>query len=150
MLLTFTQPLATNTKYELCVSGIQDLAGNAMTSTECDSIEWILTIPQDTIPPEPLDAWLESLSEVKVSFNEPVDASAENTANYTGINVATAIRNASLDTVTLTLTAPIANATPTTMYVSNISDTAGNLNTNTYEFTVCMDTIGHTAFCVIT
>ncbi|MDI6832685.1 MAG: lamin tail domain-containing protein [Bacteroidales bacterium] len=150
VLLTFNQPLAPNTKYELCVSGIQDLAGNAMTSTECDSIEWITIIPQDTIPPEPLDAWLESLTEVKVSFNEPVDASAENTANYTGINVATATRNTTLDTVTLTLSTPIANATPTTMYVSNISDTAGNVNTNTYEFTLFMDTVVHTPNWVIT
>ncbi|MDI3544976.1 MAG: hypothetical protein PWP68_393 [Rikenellaceae bacterium] len=150
VLLTFTQPLAPNTKYELCVSGIQDLAGNAMTSTECDSIEWITIIPQDTIPPVPLDAWLESLSEVKVSFNEPVDASAENIANYTGINVATATRNTTLDTVTLTLSTPIANATPTTMYVSNISDTAGNVNTNTYEFTLFMDTVEHTPNWVIT
>jgi len=150
VLLTFTQPLAPNTKYELCVSGIQDLAGNAMTSTECDSIEWVTTLPQDTIPPVPLDAWLESLSEVKVSFNEPVDASAENIANYTGINVATATRNSTLDTVTLILSTPIANATPTTMYISNISDTAGNVNTNTYEFTLFMDTVGHTPNWVIT
>ena len=150
VLLTFTQPLAPNTKYELCVSGIQDLAGNAMTSTECDSIEWVTTLPQDTIPPVPLDAWLESLSEVKVSFNEPVDASAENIANYTGINVATATRNSTLDTVTLILSTPIANATPTTMYVSNISDTAGNLNTNVYDFTLFLDTVQHTANWVIT
>ena len=150
VILTFTQPLAPNTKYELCVSGIQDLAGNAMTSTECDSIEWVTTLPQDTIPPVPLDAWLESLSEVKVSFNEPVGASAENIANYTGINVATATRNSTLDTVTLILSTPIANATPTTMYISNISDTAGNVNTNTYEFTLFMDTVGHTPNWVIT
>ena len=150
VLLTFTQPLVSNTKYQLCVSGIQDVEGNIMPAPECDSIEWIVALPQDTVPPIPLNAWLETLSTVKVSFDEPVDASAENTANYTGINVATAIRNASLDTVTLTLTAPIANATPTTMYISNISDTAGNVNTNTYEFTLFMDTVGHTPNWVIT
>ncbi|MGB4455537.1 MAG: lamin tail domain-containing protein [Bacteroidales bacterium] len=150
VLLTFTQPLVPNTKYELCVSDIQDLAGNAMTSTECDSIEWITQPPQDTIPPEPLNAWLENLSEVKVSFDEPVDTSAENIANYTGIDVATATRNTTLDTVTLTLTTPIPNATPTTMYVSNISDTAGNVNTNVYEFTLFMDTVVHTPNWVIT
>jgi hypothetical protein len=150
VLLTFTQPLIPNTKYQLCVSGIQDVEGNIMPAPECDSIEWIVALPQDTLPPIPLNAWLETLSTVKVSFDEPVDASAENTANYTGINVATAIRNASLDTVTLTLTAPIANATPTTMYVSNISDTAGNLNTNVYDFTLFLDTVQHTANWVIT
>ena len=150
VLLTFTQPLVSNTKYQLCVSGIQDVEGNIMPAPECDSIEWIVALPQDTVPPIPLNAWLETLSTVKVSFDEPVDASAENTANYTGINVATAIRNASLDTVTLTLTAPIANATPTTLYVSNISDTAGNLNTNVYDFTLFMDTVQHTANWVIT
>ena len=85
-----------------------------------------------------------------MSFNEPVDASAENIANYTGINVATATRNTTLDTVTLTLTTPIPNATPTTMYVSNISDTAGNVNTNVYEFTLFMDTVVHTPNWVIT
>ncbi len=150
VLLTFTQPLVPNTEYQLCASGIQDLAGNAMTSSQCDNIEWITTQPQDTIPPQPLNAWLENLSEVKVSFNEPVDASAENIANYTGINVATATRNTTLDTVTLTLTTPIPNATPTTMYVSNISDTAGNVNTNVYEFTLFMDTVVHTPNWVIT
>ena len=66
-----------------------------MTSTECDSKEWITQPPQDTIPPEPLNAWLENLSEVKVSFDEPVDTRAENIANYTGINVATDTRNSS-------------------------------------------------------
>ncbi|HNT70058.1 MAG TPA: lamin tail domain-containing protein [Bacteroidales bacterium] len=150
VLLTFTQPLVPNTEYQLCASGIQDLAGNAMTSSQCDNIEWITTQPQDTIPPQPLNAWLENLSEVKVSFNEPVDASAENIANYTGINVATATRNTTLDTVTLTLSTPIPNATPTTMYVSNISDTAGNVNTNVYEFTLFMDTVVHTPNWVIT
>jgi hypothetical protein len=150
VLLTFTQPLSPNTKYQLCVSGIQDLEGNIMSATQCDSIEWIVAITSDTVPPTPLNAWLETLSEVKVSFNEPVDASAENTANYTGINVATAVRNTSLDTVTLSLSTPIANATPTTMYVSNISDTAGNINTNVYEFTLFMDTVYHTPNWVIT
>ena len=48
------------------------------------------------------------------------------------------------------LSTPIANATPTTMYFSNNSDTAGNVNTNTYEFTLLMDTVGHTPNCVIT
>jgi len=150
VLLTFTQPLSPNTKYQLCVSGIQDLEGNIMSAPQCDSIEWIVATPQDTVPPTPLNAWLETLSEVKVAFNEPVDASAENTANYTGINVATAVRNTSLDTVTLSLSTPIANATPTTMYVSNISDTAGNINTNVYEFTLFMDTVYHTPNWVIT
>ncbi len=150
VLLTFTQPLVSNTKYQLCVSGIQDVEGNIMPAPECDSIEWIVALPQDTVPPIPLNAWLETLSTVKVSFDEPVDASAENTANYTGINVATATRNTTLDTVTLTLTNPIPNATPTTMYVSNISDTAGNVNTNVYEFTLFMDTVVHTPNWVIT
>ena len=75
---------------------------------------------------------------------------AINIANNTGLNVATATRNSNLYTVTLILSTPIASATPTTMYISNISDTTGNVNTNTYEFTLFMDTVGHTPNCVIT
>ena len=58
VLLTFTQPLVPNTKFEFCVSDIQDFAGNAMTSTECYSIECITQPPLDSYPPDPLNALL--------------------------------------------------------------------------------------------
>src|SRR5690606_18090272 len=87
----------------------------------------------------PLNAWATSYTTVKVSFDEPVDASAENTANYTGIDVATAIRNTTLDTVTLTLATPLLNAVHYTLSITNIADEAGNINSNVYDFDIFID-----------
>ena len=50
----------------------------------------------------------------------------------------------------MTLSTPIANATPTTMYISNICDTASNVNTIFYEFTFIMDTVWHTPYLLYT
>ncbi len=89
-----------------------------------------LTPDVDTIPPYVKDAFAAGLSEVKVVFSEPVSNSAENVVNYTGLGTITsAVRSASLDTVSLELGNPLTNGVKDTLTISNISDTTVNANT---------------------
>ncbi|MFH0866052.1 MAG: lamin tail domain-containing protein [Bacteroidota bacterium] len=91
----------------------------------------------DLIPPAVTNAYATSLTDVTVVFDEAVNATAENTANYTGlISISTAIRNASLDTVTLTLATPLQNGVPDTLTISNVEDTSGNVMAAPQSFAV--------------
>lgn len=77
-------------------------------------------------PPVVLNAFSKNATTIKVIFNEPVNNTAENTANYTGLGtISSAIRSASKDTVTLTLSVPLANGVTETLCVNNIQDLAG-------------------------
>jgi len=96
-------------------------------------------IAPDTIPPTPLNAWATSYTTVKISFDEPVNNSAENINNYGGLDISTATRNTTHDTVTLTLATPLQNAVHYTLTITNIADEAGNINSNIYDFDISID-----------
>ncbi len=106
----------------------------------------------DTTPPIATHAWLTNLSTVKVRFNESVSAStAENSANYTGLGtISNAILNSHKDTVTLTLSVPMISGVADSLFVTNISDSAGNIMTQVYAFRLVLDTSTTTKKLVIT
>jgi hypothetical protein len=96
-------------------------------------------VAPDTIPPTPLNAWATSYTTVKISFDEPVNNSAENINNYSGLDISTATRNTTHDTVTLILATPLQNAIHYTLSIMNIADESGNINSNTYDFDIFLD-----------
>ncbi|NTW33524.1 MAG: T9SS type A sorting domain-containing protein, partial [Bacteroidetes bacterium] len=91
----------------------------------------------DLIPPTVLNAYATGLSKVKVKFSEAVDNTAENVVNYTGIGtISTAVRSASNDTVTLTLTTPLQSGVPATLTISDVKDIAGNPMATSQNFEI--------------
>jgi hypothetical protein len=94
----------------------------------------------DTIPPIATSALVQSASSVLITFNEPVGVSAENVSNYTGIGtVSTAVRDAQMTNVTLTLSTPLVNGNSYTLTVSSVADTAGNLMAAPQNFPVAFN-----------
>lgn len=62
---------------------------------------------------------------VTLLFNEPVNTTSENVANYTGLGqVNTATRDIAQTTVTLTLAQPLANGIQQTLTIENVEDLA--------------------------
>jgi hypothetical protein len=90
----------------------------------------------DTFPPVATASITIDSVTVKVTFDEAVSAaSAQNTANYTGLGTITsATLNATMDTVTLLLTTPLTAGVADTLYVTGIADTSNNVMTQTYQF----------------
>ncbi len=89
----------------------------------------------DTIPPVVNNVQLLSATGVEVYFNEPVDVSAENTANYTGLGtISTAVRNTNGDMVTLTLATALVDGTSNTLTIANVKDTSANIMTMPQNF----------------
>jgi len=96
----------------------------------------------DTVPPQVVNAAANSATEVVVTFNEAVGPSAENTANYTGLGtLASAVRNASLKVVTLSLSTPLTSGQVYTLTVNGVSDTSGNAMTAPAQFYVVFGTV---------
>jgi hypothetical protein len=86
---------------------------------------------QDTIAPIVNSAYATSLNNIYVVFSEAVDNSGEDSSNYSlvsGKPINTATRNATLDTVTLTLSIPLSPGIHDTLYIQNIRDTSANNN----------------------
>jgi hypothetical protein len=84
----------------------------------------------DIVAPQVLDAKVLNANTIRFAFSEALDATAENTANYTGVaNLASAQRSASGDTVTLAFSAPFVNGQANTLSVDGVKDLAGNTNT---------------------
>ena len=91
----------------------------------------------DTIPPVVTNAFATSLTEVKVVFNEVVNATAEDVGNYTGLGaIASAVRSMYWDTVTLSLSVPLQICVFDTLTVENVEDTSGNVMASPQDFTV--------------
>jgi hypothetical protein len=81
----------------------------------------------DVVPPTVLNATATSATTIQVVFTEGMDATAEAIDNYTGIaGLATATRNATGDTVTLTYATPFAVGSDQSLTVQNVQDAAGN------------------------
>jgi len=96
----------------------------------------------DSIAPMATHAWLTNFTTVKVRYNEAVEAlSAEDGTNYTGLGtISNAILNTTLDTVTLTLATPMVSGVADSLFITNISDTSGNVMTQVYAFRLMLDT----------
>jgi len=91
----------------------------------------------DITPPIAINAWATSTTTILVAFDEPVNSTAENTSNYTGVGtINSAIRNTSNDTVTLTLNTPLTIGMFDTLYVDNVEDLSNNAMTTTYSFEI--------------
>lgn len=83
----------------------------------------------DIVAPEVTSAKVLNATTIRLVFSEPVDATAENIANYSGIaNLTSAVRNAAGDTVTLSFSAPFVNGQSNTLTVGGVQDLAGNPN----------------------
>ena len=83
----------------------------------------------DTIPPKVDTAYAVDLYTVIVKFNEAVDTTAEHTENYVMMkDIASAVRDANLKVVTLTLITGLVKGVPESMSVEAISDTSSNHN----------------------
>lgn len=81
----------------------------------------------DITPPVVLNARVMNDQTVRLVFSESLDATAENTANYTGVeNLTSAVRNTEGDTVTLTYGTPFVTGANNTLTVTGVQDAAGN------------------------
>lgn len=88
----------------------------------------------DVTPPSVSDVYFVSPTQINVVFDEPVNLTAENTANYTGVpGIQSATRKATLDTVELTFTA-IPLGLPDTLIISNIQDTSANAMVSSFSY----------------
>jgi len=106
----------------------------------------------DTTPPIPINAWAQNLSTVKVAYNEPVDpTTATDASNYTGLGTINNITlNAAKDTATVSLAAPLQNATMYTLTINHIKDLNNNQMTHPAVFTIYLDTNNTVPAIVIT
>jgi len=83
----------------------------------------------DIVPPTVLKAVILNSTTIQLAFTEALDASAENTTNYSGVpDLSSATRNAAGDTVTLVYTTPFVNGQANQLSVQDVADLAGNLN----------------------
>lgn len=99
---------------------------------------------QDRMGPKPEKAKAISLNQIRVVFNEPVDASAENTGNYSGMSISNASRNQKNDTVILTLSSNLTAGNMYTITVSGVKDLAGNVMGKAKNFQIIYNnTIGN-------
>jgi len=90
-------------------------------------------VSSDTTKPQVINSDFASATQITVAFSEAVTAAtAQNTANYVmtpGITVSSAVLNATLDSVDLTLMAPgMVNGTHYFVTISNVTDTSLNAN----------------------
>ena len=99
----------------------------------------------DSFPPYVISARATSINTVDVQFSEPVDLSAENTSNYTGLPaIGTAVRNGAQDLVTLTLSTPLVLGDLYTLNVANVNDQHSNPMNPAQNFTIVFnDNIGN-------
>jgi len=128
--LLLSTPLVVTQVYNLTINNVKDEAQNVMDSAQTFAVVYIVP-PADTIPPVVNDAKAISANMVEVFYNEPVDVSGENVANYSGLGAITsAVRNANGDVVTLTLTNSLIDGNNNTLTISNIKDTSNNIMPN--------------------
>ncbi len=101
----------------------------------------------DIAPPIPYSANETSTTTVEVFFNEAVNTTATNVANYTGLGTITsAVRNGSNDIVTLTLATPLVIGKYYVLSVDNIEDLATNAMTTPRYFNIVFNnTLGTVA-----
>ncbi|KAF5036577.1 Lamin Tail Domain protein [anaerobic digester metagenome] len=137
--LALSTPLLDNVADTVCISGVEDTAGNVMAAAQCFRVIYSVA---DLIPPTAINAWPETHAVVKVKFSEAMDdVTAETVANYTGLaGIGSATLNTTMDTVTLALSINLINGVADTLYVQNVEDTAGNVMTAPQMFVLFLDT----------
>ncbi len=86
----------------------------------------------DTFPPLTINSKVIDVNTLQVTFSEPMDSSAENIEHYQFINnevmVSSAVRDADLDQVILTLNPPLEIGKFYDLIVSDLYDTVGNIS----------------------
>lgn len=103
----------------------------------------------DITPPSVVTARATGAATLSLVFSEPLSATAEDIANYTGVaGLDAATRSASGDTVTLAFGTPFTDGAVNTLTVSNVEDEAGNALAQPYAFTFTWN--GSTPSLVIT
>lgn len=89
----------------------------------------------DITPPSVVTAKATGANSLRLVFSEPVNATAEDIANYTGVaGLDAATRGASGDTVTLSFGTPFTDGAVNILTVSNVEDEAGNALAQPYVF----------------
>jgi len=90
----------------------------------------------DDSPPVPISVNTTGASTLEVQFNEEVDASATNSANYTGLGITTMQLYEGGKTVSIELSTPLTLGIFETLTVQNVSDLAGNTMPEAVDFDV--------------
>jgi hypothetical protein len=115
-----------NQQYAVTVSNVIDTEGNTI-SPQANSAQYLLE--GDTTPPELLSANINSQTELKLFFSEPLEIqSAQNAGNYSidnGISILSAVLNGNNKDVTLTTSAHNYNQLYS-VTVNNVTDLFSN------------------------
>jgi hypothetical protein len=115
-----------NQQYTVTVSNVTDTEGNTI-SSQANSTQYLLE--GDITPPELLSANINSQTELKLFFSEPLEMqSAQNPGNYSidnGISVLSAVLNGNNKDVTLTTSVHNYNQLYS-VTVNNVTDLFGN------------------------
>jgi len=91
----------------------------------------------DVFPPTAIVAVANSTSTVEVTFSEAVNASATNTANYTGISgLSSIVLNGTNDKATLTFSPALVEGNFYTLNVTSVADLAGNVMVGSSNFPI--------------
>ena len=91
----------------------------------------------DIVPPTALSAAPTAVSTIDVTFSEAVNATATNTANYTGISGLSSVTlNGAGDKATLTFSPALTKGIFYTLNVANVADLAGNVMTPSQNFPI--------------
>ncbi|MFQ5605203.1 MAG: Ig-like domain-containing protein [bacterium] len=138
-----TSAHSANTSHTLTVSGVKDVAGNAIQNNNTYTYKWESgNNNSDTTPPQLISVSKKGLTQIDINFSEPVEkSSSENINNYSitnNIEIIGAVRDANLTTVHL-LTSTHQNGVDYTVTVINVEDFSGNKITSnnqlSYKFT---------------
>lgn len=91
----------------------------------------------DITPPTVYNAEATAANQIKVAFNEPVNTTAENIANYSGVpGITNANRTAGNDSVVLILSSPLLTGQWYMITISNVEDASGNAMTSPESFDI--------------
>jgi len=123
---------------------------DAAAGTNANNSEWIVypsntwtylgshtgCVTVDTVPPTVMQVFATSSTSVTVIFNEGVNATADNAANYTGLGAINSVYHPTDgDSVILTLATALTNGSQSTLTIANVEDLAGNAMAAPQSFT---------------
>ncbi|MCK5856410.1 MAG: lamin tail domain-containing protein [Bacteroidales bacterium] len=131
--LTLDNNIGTNWSVTSNYLGVNS-AGDSIWASPGTGCTIIIPPSSDTIPPVVNTVSVLSSTSLEVVFSEAVGASAENVNNYTGLTVTNAIRNATKETLTLTLSSALLNGVSNTLNIANVKDTSNNIMVNAHNF----------------
>ncbi len=135
-----TSALPSGTAVTLTVNGIKDLAGNTISSN--NSASFTYTNPSaDVTAPSLQSASLENVSQLKITFSEPVTSvSAGNASNYSINNGITVSSVSVVNSTEVVLNTSNHTDGQYIVTVSGISDAAGNIMSSaTKQYTYSVD-----------